>query len=172
MSTSYPTPVYSHVGRGDFTDVYEPAEDTFLLMDALEKDAETLQRVRWLNSVTVLKHHCEKVKNRWKHLSKLLKKYIIISTLYCCYSLGICRPLCALYINSKTSKKWKTADLWSFIARTKHIHHVGLSDAAWIAAISNASLVAAMPLLKHCLCLADRVRARLLCGGGRSNMVE
>nr|AAC96119.1 YDR140w homolog [Takifugu rubripes] len=44
MSASYPTPVYSHVGRGDFRDVYEPAEDTFLLMDALEKDAERLRQ--------------------------------------------------------------------------------------------------------------------------------
>ncbi|XP_053575770.1 methyltransferase N6AMT1 [Bombina bombina] len=43
----FPTPVYSHVGRGEFIDVYDPAEDTFLLMDALEKDAEELKsRVR------------------------------------------------------------------------------------------------------------------------------
>ncbi|XP_075994506.1 methyltransferase N6AMT1 [Genypterus blacodes] len=46
MSGSLPTPLYSHAGRGDFRDVYEPAEDSFLLMDALEKDAETLQRLR------------------------------------------------------------------------------------------------------------------------------
>ncbi|XP_006792838.1 methyltransferase N6AMT1 isoform X2 [Neolamprologus brichardi] len=45
MSTSYPTPLYSHAGRGDFQEVYEPAEDSFLLIDALEKDADRLQRM-------------------------------------------------------------------------------------------------------------------------------
>lgn len=46
MAMSYPTPLYSHAGRGDFLNVYEPAEDSFLLIDALEKDAERLQRMR------------------------------------------------------------------------------------------------------------------------------
>uniref|UniRef100_A0A9L0J2N2 Methyltransferase HEMK2 n=1 Tax=Equus asinus TaxID=9793 RepID=A0A9L0J2N2_EQUAS len=34
-----PTPLHGHVGRGAFSDVYEPAEDTFLLLDALEAAA-------------------------------------------------------------------------------------------------------------------------------------
>eukprot|EP00079_Xenopus_tropicalis_P013219 XP_002941300.1 PREDICTED: hemK methyltransferase family member 2 [Xenopus tropicalis] len=38
-----PTPIYPHVGHGIFADVYDPAEDTFLLLDALEKDAEELK---------------------------------------------------------------------------------------------------------------------------------
>lgn len=46
MSTSYPTPIYSHAGRGHFQDVYEPAEDSFLLIDALEKDAKSLKLMR------------------------------------------------------------------------------------------------------------------------------
>ncbi|KAJ7401473.1 hypothetical protein BTVI_95649 [Pitangus sulphuratus] len=42
-----PTPRYGHLGpRGPFRDVYEPAEDTFLLLDALERDAGRLREAR------------------------------------------------------------------------------------------------------------------------------
>ncbi|KAH0624883.1 hypothetical protein JD844_032759 [Phrynosoma platyrhinos] len=42
-----PTPCHRHVGpEGPFREVYEPAEDTFLLLDALEADAEELRRGR------------------------------------------------------------------------------------------------------------------------------
>ncbi|NXN94685.1 HEMK2 methyltransferase, partial [Rhinopomastus cyanomelas] len=42
-----PTPRCAHVGpRGPFGDVYPPAEDTFLLLDALEQDAARLREAR------------------------------------------------------------------------------------------------------------------------------
>ncbi|XP_061214975.1 methyltransferase N6AMT1 isoform X1 [Neopsephotus bourkii] len=48
MATSaLPTPRYDHVGpHGPYRDVYEPAEDTFLLLDALEQDAALLRQAR------------------------------------------------------------------------------------------------------------------------------
>ena len=40
------TPVYSHLSKRYSEDVYEPAEDTFLLLDALETDMEFLKELR------------------------------------------------------------------------------------------------------------------------------
>ncbi|KAL9934002.1 hypothetical protein V8E36_007084 [Tilletia maclaganii] len=40
---SIPTPSLSHLTTQDFRHVYEPAEDTFILLDALEQDQEALR---------------------------------------------------------------------------------------------------------------------------------
>uniref|UniRef100_A0A2K5CVN6 Methyltransferase small domain-containing protein n=1 Tax=Aotus nancymaae TaxID=37293 RepID=A0A2K5CVN6_AOTNA len=39
---SFPTPLHGHVGHGAFSDMYEPAEDTLLLLDMLEAAAAEL----------------------------------------------------------------------------------------------------------------------------------
>ncbi|XP_002741815.1 methyltransferase HEMK2-like [Saccoglossus kowalevskii] len=49
----FKTPDYSHITSQDCQLVYEPAEDTFLLLDALEKEFETLQNLRPLICVEV-----------------------------------------------------------------------------------------------------------------------
>lgn len=40
------TPIISHISSEDFLDIYEPAEDSFVLLDALEKDIEFLQKLK------------------------------------------------------------------------------------------------------------------------------
>ena len=45
-ATAFPTPLYPHLRSPEFRDVYEPAEDTFLLLDALEKEQCFLDKLR------------------------------------------------------------------------------------------------------------------------------
>ena len=42
----HPTPDISHITREDYKDVYEPSEDSFLFMDALEKDANLIKTLK------------------------------------------------------------------------------------------------------------------------------
>ena len=44
---SQPTPITSHLKSPEFSDVYEPAEDSFLLMDALERERDFINEIKY-----------------------------------------------------------------------------------------------------------------------------
>ena len=43
---SFATPTYKHLSAADFERIYEPAEDSFLLMDALEKECDLIRKIK------------------------------------------------------------------------------------------------------------------------------
>ena len=48
QAISIPTPRYPHLKSPAYRDVYEPAEDSFLFMDALEQDASFIRQLKYL----------------------------------------------------------------------------------------------------------------------------
>ncbi|XP_067116506.1 methyltransferase N6AMT1 isoform X1 [Osmerus mordax] len=88
QSAMYPTPLYSHAGRGPFIDVYEPAEDSFLLIDALEQDAEKLKQM----SPTV----CLEVGSGSGVVSAFLASVVGPASLYICTDVNPAAAQCTM----------------------------------------------------------------------------
>ncbi|XP_048790129.1 methyltransferase N6AMT1 isoform X1 [Lagopus muta] len=84
-----PTPRYEHMGpRGPYRDVYEPAEDTFLLLDALERDAAQLRQA----GIDV----CLEIGSGSGVVSTFIASIIGASALYLCTDINPMAAYCTL----------------------------------------------------------------------------
>ncbi|NXK54322.1 HEMK2 methyltransferase, partial [Chauna torquata] len=85
----FPTPRYDHVGpHGPFRDVYEPAEDTFLLLDALERDAAQLREA----GIDI----CVEIGSGSGVVSTFLASIVGSSALYLCTDINPMAAYCTL----------------------------------------------------------------------------
>uniref|UniRef100_A0A8C6W045 Methyltransferase HEMK2 n=1 Tax=Nothobranchius furzeri TaxID=105023 RepID=A0A8C6W045_NOTFU len=117
MCSAFPTPLYSHVGRGDFRDVYEPAQDSFLLIDALEKDAERLPCV------------CLEVGSGSGVVSAFLASVVGPSAVYICTDVNPAAAGCTATTASCNSVSLQPV-LTDLVRVHTHTHtHTGKSDA-------------------------------------------
>ncbi|XP_010720772.1 methyltransferase N6AMT1 isoform X1 [Meleagris gallopavo] len=87
-----PTPRYEHMGpRGPYRDVYEPAEDTFLLLDALERDATQLRQAGYTR-IDI----CLEIGSGSGVVSAFLASIIGASALYLCTDINPMAAYCTL----------------------------------------------------------------------------
>lgn len=91
-----PTPDLSHLSSADYDHVYEPAEDTFILLDALEQDATDLQQMK----PTV----CLEIGSGSGCVSAFMSKILGCSnTLYLCTDINSYASRCTLRTGRKNS---------------------------------------------------------------------
>ena len=96
-----PTPYYAHLSSNDWEHVYEPSEDTFLMMDALEAEQETICSRR----------------------SKYFMQSVDMSCILKCYMRFIC--LCmvtSVHACIACPRPWEQAMLFHCLNRHTHMH--------------------------------------------------